>query len=182
MSFFGLSLYSLFLLLKEHHATYRLAPAEQTLPSLRRRRGSSTIHHSSTSRLPYLSFTPTETRNSQFANLTPSQRLELGGVEFRALTLLSYLVPGYCFLIQMVASIMIWAYTLKKRPEVGDGNAGGQALNSTHVGTFWVSTFNAVSAFNNNGMSLIDANITVFSGDWYILIIMGFLILAGNTW
>lgn len=45
----------------------------------------------------------------------------------------------------------------------------------------WVGAFNAVSAFNNSGMSLLDANMTAFNRAVYMLITMGLLILAGNT-
>lgn len=38
-----------------------------------------------------------------------------------------------------------------------------------------------MSAFNNSGMSLLDANMTVFNKSVYMLITMGLLILAGNT-
>jgi Trk-type K+ transport system membrane component len=45
----------------------------------------------------------------------------------------------------------------------------------------WVGAFNAVSAFNNSGMSLLDANMTAFNRAIYMLLTMGLLILAGNT-
>jgi Trk-type K+ transport system membrane component len=38
-----------------------------------------------------------------------------------------------------------------------------------------------VSAFNNNGMSLLDANMTAFSRAIFMLLSMSLLILAGNT-
>lgn len=41
--------------------------------------------------------------------------------------------------------------------------------------------FNGVSAFNNSGMSLLDANMVAFQTSKYMLITMGLLILAGNT-
>ena len=46
---------------------------------------------------------------------------------------------------------------------------------------WWVGAFNAVSAFNNSGMSLLDANMVAFQTSAYMLITMGLLILAGNT-
>lgn len=41
--------------------------------------------------------------------------------------------------------------------------------------------FNAISAFNNSGMSVLDANIVPYGGSYFVLIVMGVLILAGNT-
>ena len=44
-----------------------------------------------------------------------------------------------------------------------------------------LQAFNAVSAFNNCGMSLLDANMTAFQDSYFLLLSMGFFILAGNT-
>jgi Trk-type K+ transport system membrane component len=44
-----------------------------------------------------------------------------------------------------------------------------------------MGAFNAVSAFNNSGMSLLDANMVPFNTSIYMLITMSLLILAGNT-
>ena len=41
--------------------------------------------------------------------------------------------------------------------------------------------FNAVSAFNNSGMSLLDANMTAFRDSYFLMLSMGLFILAGNT-
>jgi potassium uptake Trk family protein len=49
------------------------------------------------------------------------------------------------------------------------------------VFTHRVFQFNAVSAFNNSGMSLLDANMVAFQKSIYLQMTMGFLILAGNT-
>jgi Trk-type K+ transport system membrane component len=45
----------------------------------------------------------------------------------------------------------------------------------------WFGAFNAISAFNNSGMSLLDANMVPFQTSIYMLLTMGGLILAGNT-
>ena len=45
----------------------------------------------------------------------------------------------------------------------------------------WVGAFNAVSAFNNSGMSLLDANMVAFNYSIFMLVSMGIFILAGNT-
>lgn len=45
----------------------------------------------------------------------------------------------------------------------------------------WVGAFNAVSAFNNSGMSLLDANMVAFNRSVFMLISMGLFVLAGNT-
>jgi potassium uptake Trk family protein len=46
---------------------------------------------------------------------------------------------------------------------------------------FWTGAFFAVSAFNNSGMALLDANATAFQTSYYVLLTLSLLILAGNT-
>lgn len=43
---------------------------------------------------PYLSYTPSVGRNSQFYDLTEDQRNELGGIEYRSLKTLSWILVG----------------------------------------------------------------------------------------
>lgn len=43
---------------------------------------------------PYLSYTPSVGRNSQFYDLTEEQRNELGGIEYRSLKTLSWILVG----------------------------------------------------------------------------------------
>lgn len=44
--------------------------------------------------MPYLSYTPTMGRNSQFVDLNDEQRDELGGIEYRSLKLLNKILWG----------------------------------------------------------------------------------------
>lgn len=46
---------------------------------------------------------------------------------------------------------------------------------------FWTGAFFTISAFNNSGMALLDANATVFQTSYYVLLTLSLLILAGNT-
>lgn len=64
------------------------------------------------------------------------------------------------------------AYVVSKRPETAYRNG---------LSPFWVGAFNAISAFNNSGMSLLDANMVAFGSSIYMLLTMSLLILAGNT-
>lgn len=54
-------------------------------------------------------------------------------------------------------------------------------LKYTGLNPFWTGAFFAISAFNNSGMALLDANATVFQNSYYFLLTMSLLILAGNT-
>ncbi|GAB7341959.1 hypothetical protein MBLNU457_g0259t1 [Dothideomycetes sp. NU457] len=111
-------------------------------------------------------------RNSQFHNLTEAEREELGGVEYKALYWLSWVVPIYFILWQLFSCIGLAAWVAVYRPDTALSNG---------LNPWWVGAFNAVSAFNNSGMSLLDANMTAFQDAYYMLITMSLLILAGNT-
>ena len=111
-------------------------------------------------------------RNSRFHNLTLEEREKLGGVEYRAVVLLEIIVPLYFVLFQLLGCLGLGAWVAVHRPNT----AGENGLNP-----WWVGAFNAVSAFNNSGMSLLDANMVAFQDSIYMLITMGMLILAGNT-
>jgi len=111
-------------------------------------------------------------RNSQFHGLTEVEREKLGGVEHLALVWLSWLVPLYFVLWQLLGCIGLAAYVAMNRESVAKSNG---------LNPWWVGAFNAVSAFNNSGMSLLDANMTAFQTSYYMLITMSLLILAGNT-
>ncbi|KAB2580761.1 Low-affinity potassium transport protein [Lasiodiplodia theobromae] len=111
-------------------------------------------------------------RNSQFHHLTEEEREALGGAEYKAIKVLSVIVPLYYVLWQLLSCIGIGAYVAMNRPDTALQNG---------LNPWWVGAFNAVSAFNNSGMSLLDANMTAFQTAYYMLLTMGVLILAGNT-
>lgn len=111
-------------------------------------------------------------RNSQFHGLTEKERERLGGHEYRAVVLLSWLVPAYFILWQLLGCLGCAAWVAYNRPATARENG---------LNPWWVGAFNAVSAFNNSGMSLLDANMTAFQTSYYMLITMSLLILAGNT-
>ncbi|EKG18257.1 Cation transporter [Macrophomina phaseolina MS6] len=111
-------------------------------------------------------------RNSQFHHLTEEERQALGGAEYKAIKFLSVIVPLYFVLWQLLSCIGLGAYVAINRPSTALTNG---------LNPWWVGAFNAVSAFNNSGMSLLDANMTAFQTAYYMLLTMGLLILAGNT-
>jgi Trk-type K+ transport system membrane component len=111
-------------------------------------------------------------RNSQFHSLTLAERERLGGVEYRAVTLLEVIVPAYFILWQLLGCLGLGAYVANNRASTALDNG---------LNPWWVGAFNAVSAFNNSGMSLLDANMVAFQTSFYMLITMSLLILAGNT-
>ncbi|CRG89521.1 Low-affinity potassium transport protein [Talaromyces islandicus] len=111
-------------------------------------------------------------RNSQFHGLTVSDREKLGGVEYKAISFLSVVVPLYFVLFNILGAVGIGAWITAYHPSVARVNG---------LDPFWTGAFFAVSAFGNNGMSLLDVNMTALQTSVYVVLTMGFLILAGNT-
>lgn len=111
-------------------------------------------------------------RNAQFHGLSRDERERLGGYEYRALKMLAIIVPLYSFLWQFLGAVALGAWIATNSPEIATSNG---------VGAWWSGIFYAVSAFNNNGLSLIDLNMIPFQQAYFVLIIMSLLILAGNT-
>ncbi|KAL2882674.1 hypothetical protein SGCOL_001881 [Colletotrichum sp. CLE4] len=111
-------------------------------------------------------------RHGQFHDLSSDERDHLGGCEYRALKVLAMLVPAYFFLWQVLACLALGAWMNNYMPDTARANG---------INPWWLGIFNAVSAFNNSGMSLLDANMIPFQQAPYVLITMGLLILAGNT-
>ncbi|WFD34941.1 hypothetical protein MCUN1_001787 [Malassezia cuniculi] len=129
---------------------------------------------------PYLSFDATVTGNSRFRNLTAAQEEELGGVEYRALNLLAWLIPTY-WLTWVSIAILIGAPYLATAGTKYRESINGQEPKPPH-NTTWFWIFNSVSAMSNTGMSLYDNSMQGEMSDAYMLLIpMAVLILVGNT-
>ena len=111
-------------------------------------------------------------RNSRFHDLSKEEREELGGYEYLALKVLAVIVPLYCLLWQLIGCLALGWWISNNRP--------GPPL-SNGIGPFWLGVFNGASAFNNSGMSLLDANMIPFQNSYFVLVTMGLMILAGNT-
>lgn len=88
-------------------------------------------------------------RNSHFHGLSVEDRKHLGGMEYSAVLFLSFLVPIYFFVWQLLGCLSLGAWVTAHRASTARANG---------IDPFWVGAFNAVSAFNNSGMSLLDAN------------------------
>ena len=61
-------------------------------------------------------------RNSQFSSLTIAERERLGGVEYRAVTFLSVVVPMYFFLWQFLGCLGLGAYVANNRAATAQAN------------------------------------------------------------
>ncbi|EHA55645.1 hypothetical protein MGG_07233 [Pyricularia oryzae 70-15] len=110
--------------------------------------------------------------NRHVAKLTSEERCRLGGVEYRAIRLLAVVVPLYSALWQVLGCLALaaWIQVNLPHPPVSNG-----------LSPIWLGIFNGASAFNNSGMSLLDANMVPFNQAYFVLATMGAMILAGNT-
>ncbi len=126
-----------------------------------------------------LSFDATVTGNSRFHALTEAQRDELGGVEYRALDLLAKLVPAYWLIVNLGMVTLVAPYIASSAFNKYRPVFEAQGSNKPNGTWFWF--FQVISAYSNTGMSLIDTSMTQMQDAYFLLIPMGFLILAGNT-
>ncbi|EXK47031.1 hypothetical protein FOXG_11308 [Fusarium oxysporum f. sp. lycopersici 4287] len=111
-------------------------------------------------------------KRGQFYDLSSDEREALGGCEYRALKILAVTVPLYAFMWQAVCGIALGAWISINRPSAATVNA---------INPWWCGIFLSSSAFNNAGMSLNDAGMGAFQDAYFVLIVVGILVLAGNT-
>lgn len=86
-------------------------------------------------------------RNSRFKRLSAAQEAELGGVEYRALSTLFWIVLGYILGWQLIMCAILAPYLSRAEfSPIFDGEGG---TNPT-----WFTFFQIWSAWSNNGMVL----------------------------
>ncbi|KAG6920213.1 hypothetical protein DXG01_004982 [Tephrocybe rancida] len=127
--------------------------------------------------VPYISFNAVVGRNSAFQHLTHEEMEELGGVEYRALNALLWIIGGYHIIIQLIPFIIIAPYI--SMPKWRTNFVPPAEIRPQN--TVWFSLFQSVSAYTNTGMSLVDHSMVPFQTAYPMVIFMCFLILAGNT-
>ncbi|KAH6723692.1 cation transport protein-domain-containing protein [Leptodontidium sp. MPI-SDFR-AT-0119] len=111
-------------------------------------------------------------RNSTFHGLSRSERESVVCVEYRSIKLLRLVVALYVFLLQLLGAIGLALYFQLTKPDV----VGLDGVNPVSLGIF-----NSISAFNNAGMSLMNNSMMPFRTNSFPVLIMSFLMLAGNT-
>ncbi|KAF8510124.1 potassium transporter [Hysterangium stoloniferum] len=116
-------------------------------------------------------------RNSFFqTDLLSDEELEkIGGVEYRALRLLSYLVAFYFVGTQLISFILIapWLASTTEYDNVF-------AAQPRPVQKVWFSIFQVMSSYTGGGMSLVDLGMIPFQRAYLMIFSMAFVILAGN--
>lgn len=130
--------------------------------------------------VPYLTFDALVSGNSHFNDLTAEERSELGGVEYRALNLLAWLLPTY-WVVWVLLAITITAPYLASDAGAGYVRAM-QDQPKPPANSTWFWSFSVVSAFTNNGMALTDSSLAMpLARSYMILFPLMLLIVVGNT-
>ncbi|KAJ6615355.1 cation transport protein-domain-containing protein [Mycena sp. CBHHK59/15] len=127
---------------------------------------------------PWLSFDGLVVgRNSAFRTetLSDDQLEAIGGVEYRALRLLSYLIPLYFVGTQLLAFILFapWLSVTKQYDGVFEAQP-------RLVSKPWYSMFIILGAYSGGGLSLVDLGMVPFQAAYLMIFALMFVILAGN--
>ncbi|KAL1410029.1 hypothetical protein Q8F55_004031 [Vanrija albida] len=124
----------------------------------------------------YISFSAVVGRNSRFQDLTSDQMDELGGVEYRALKVLFWIVLVYWVSLPLMGATII-------APYIAAGNRYDHVFDDQpkHVRIPWFAFFQATSAFSNTGVSLVDLSMVPFQRAYLMSVVLALLILFGNT-
>lgn len=124
--------------------------------------------------MPYLSWEPTVGRNSAFVDLTEEQREELGGIEYRSLKSLALILTLYFIGFSLFGLISLVPWILENASYGDIVKADGQ-------NRVWWGIFTANSAFTDLGYTLTPDSMISFQRAQWILVVMSFLIIIGNT-
>ncbi|ORZ22567.1 cation transporter [Absidia repens] len=112
--------------------------------------------------------------------LTKEQRYIVGGAEYRALDLLTIVIPVYYVGIVLGASFAFRVY-IAVSPYAQNVLLTANGNEEGAINPWFLSFFISLSAMNNLGLSQIDASMVPFKNSPFPLFICGSLILAGNT-
>ncbi|KAF9502096.1 TrkH-domain-containing protein [Pleurotus eryngii] len=125
----------------------------------------------------WLSFPLRVGRNSYFRvdELTDEQVEEIGGAEYRALRVLSYLVPCYFVLTQVFAYILFAPWISVTHTYDGVFEAQPRIIQKP-----WFGLFQVMGAYTGGGLSLVDMGMVPFQSAYLMIFALMFVILAGN--
>jgi potassium uptake Trk family protein len=124
----------------------------------------------------YLSFKPRLDSKGRFMELSEHDRLELGGVEYRALQALLIILVGYQIFWHTMGTIFLvpYAYRSETKAILRDAQPG-------NLNPGWWAFFATVTEFANGGLNILNANFIPFSGKPFVLLVSGALAFLGQT-
>ncbi|KAL8831189.1 MAG: hypothetical protein Q9191_001001 [Dirinaria sp. TL-2023a] len=111
----------------------------------------------------------------RFRSLSETELEEIGGVEYRALGVLIWLLPAYVLFWLALGLVFLVPYSYR-----GDVAAIIRDSQPGNLIPGWWATFVIFSGFANGGLSLLNASMIPFQGFYLILILTGAVMLAGN--
>ncbi|KAL6706977.1 hypothetical protein ACN47E_004927 [Coniothyrium glycines] len=124
----------------------------------------------------YISFKPRLDAKGRFLELSEEDRMELGGVEYRALQALLLLLIAYQVFWYFIGTIFLVPYAYRDSTKTVLWNAQPGELNPG-----WWGFFSTVTEFANGGLHILNDNFIPFSGNAYVLLVSGLLAFAGQT-
>lgn len=122
----------------------------------------------------YLSWVPTVGRNSTFVDLSEEQKEELGGVEYRAVKLLIKILLAYYIGFHILGILFLLPWILREPAKI-------EILRSQGISATWWAFFTAQSSFNDLGITLTADSMISFNKSVYVLIVVCFFVVIGNT-
>jgi potassium uptake Trk family protein len=164
------------------------------LPHIRHRRGASSLdiraraqsfqsfvsrtftqnREDNTDPLPYLSYAATIGRNSEFVDLTEEQREELGGIEYRSLKTLAWVLISYN-IGWTIFGVIVFLPWILRNPKYS------QIVKDDGQSPVWWGFFTPTSHFTDLGFTLTPDSMISFQTSVMPLLVGGFLIIIGNT-
>lgn len=124
--------------------------------------------------MPYLSWTPTIGRNSNFVDLSEEQREELGGIEYRALKMLACILSFYFVGFHLLGMICLTPWAIETATY-------RDKIRAVNVNPGWWGVFTSASMFNDLGFTLTPDSMIQFQFAILPLLLGTFLIIIGNT-
>jgi potassium uptake Trk family protein len=124
--------------------------------------------------LPYLSYAATIGRNSTFVDLTEEQREELGGIEYRSLKTLAWVLMVYYFGFFILSFIIFLPWITMTKPYTTLVRANGAS-------PAWWGFFTPMSMFTDLGFTLTPDSMISFQKATMPMLVGSFLIIIGNT-
>ncbi|KAF8060927.1 potassium transporter [Lyophyllum atratum] len=116
-------------------------------------------------------------RNSNFRTetLSETELEEIGGVEYRAVNLLCYLIPIYFVVVQLISFLIFapWLASTKKYNHVFEAQP-------RLVSKPWFALFLTMSAYSGTGLDLVDTAMLPFQEAYPMIFGIMFTLLAGN--
>lgn len=122
----------------------------------------------------YVSWQPTIGGNSVFVDLTDEQREELGGVEYRALKLLSKILVSYFVGFHLLAALMLMGWGLGTK-------SYHSVFETALTNPVWWGFFTGASSFNDLGFTLTPNSMMSFVNARFPILVSSFFIVIGNT-